>query len=128
MPVRKYRVCDSFQKNNFKDSANAIIDLANSANLFLNDRSPWALIKDISNKDVVANDIYSVLESCRIIGVLLNPIVPDLSERILKQLNIDKSSVNFKNSLHWGLLNPDNPLPKPSPVMLKIEYNESMNK
>ncbi len=115
----------SFQKNNFKDSANAIIDLANSANLFLNDRSPWKLIKNISKKDVVAHDIYSVLESCRIIGVLLNPIVPDLSERILKQLNIDISYVTFENSLQWGLLNPDNPLPKPSPVMVKIEYNET---
>ncbi len=115
----------SFQQNNFKNSANAIIDLANSANLFLNDRAPWKLIKDISNKDVVAQDIYSVLESCRIIGVLLNPIVPDLSERILKQLNIDTTSVTFENSLNWGLLNPDNPLPKPNPVMVKIEYNES---
>ena len=38
-----------------------IIDLANSANLYLNDRAPWKLIKDISNKNVVALDIYSVL-------------------------------------------------------------------
>ena len=53
---------ESFKESNFKNSANAIIDLANSANLYLNDRAPWKLIKDISNKDIVALDIYSVLE------------------------------------------------------------------
>ena len=115
---------ESFKDSNFKSSANAIIDLANSANLYLNDRAPWKLIKDISNKNVVALDIYSVLESCRIIGILLNPIVPNLSNRILKQLNIDTTNINFKDSLQWGLLDPNNGLQNPTPVMDKIEFNE----
>ena len=114
----------SFMDSNFKNSANAIIDLANSANLFLNDRTPWKLIKDIKNNDIVASDIYSVLESCRIIGILLNPFVPDLSSRILTQLSIDSSSITFENSLKWGLLNPNNKLQSPIPVMDKIEFNE----
>ena len=112
-----------FRQNNFKQSANAIIDFANSANLYLNDRAPWKLIKDEANKDIVAHDIYSVLESCRIIGVLLNPFVPDLSSRILNQLNIDTSSIKFPSSLQWGLINPLNTLNDPSPVMDKIEFN-----
>ena len=115
----------SFNDNNFKKSANAIIDLANSANLYLNERAPWKLIKDISNTYIVAQDIYSVLESCRLIGILLNPLVPNLSNRILKQLNIDSSSILFEKSLNWGLLNPSNVLNDPSPVMDKIEFNES---
>ena len=115
---------ESFKNNNFKNSANAIIELANSANLFLNDREPWKLIKDQSNRIIVANDIYSVLESCRIIGVLLNPLVPDLSHRILNQLSIDSSCISFDNSLKWGLLNPHISLQKPNPVMDKIDFCE----
>jgi len=115
----------SFKHNNFKDAANSIIDLANSANLYLNERAPWKLIKDISNKEIVANDIYSVLESCRLIGVLLYPFVPDLSTRILDQLNIDSSSISFKKSLEWGLLDPLNGLKDAKPVMNKIEYINS---
>ena len=115
----------SFKDSNFKNAANAIIELSNCANLYLNDRAPWKLIKDITNKDIVALDIYSVLESCRIIGILLNPFVPNLSIRILNQLKIESSSINFQNSLHWGLLDPDNGLEDPSPVMDKIEFNEN---
>jgi len=115
----------SFRDNNFKNSANAIIELANSANLYLNDRAPWKLIKDKANKDIVALDIYSVLESCRIIAILLNPFVPNLSTRILKQLKIDSTTINFHKSLHWGVLDPDNGLQDPCPVMDKIEFNEN---
>ena len=113
----------SFKQNNFKNAANAIIDFANSANLFLNEREPWKLIKNHSDKEIVANDVYSVLESCRIIGVLLNPLVPDLSQRILNQLSIDSSSISFDSSLKWGLLDPEVPLQNPIPVMDKIEFN-----
>ena len=115
----------SFKESNFKNSANAIIDLANSANLYLNEREPWKLIKDLSNKNIVACDLYSVLESCRIIGILLNPFVPNLSIRILNQLNVDSLSITFEKSLHWGLLDPSNGLQDPTPVMDKIEFNES---
>tara|TARA_B100000965_G_scaffold247177_1_gene207540 strand:+ start:5416 stop:6960 length:1545 start_codon:yes stop_codon:yes gene_type:complete len=118
---------NSFKENNFKNSASAIIDFANNANLYLNDRAPWKLIKDISNKEIVAQDIYSVLESCRLIGVLLHPLVPDLSKRILNQLRIDSSSITFENSLKWGLLDPHNGLEDPSPVMDKIEYTDKSN-
>ena len=120
--IKEYMI--SFNECNFKRSANAIIDFANSANLYLNDRAPWKLIKDSSNKEIVANDIYSVLESCRLIGVLLFPLVPDLSSRILIQLNIDTNKITFKDSLYWGLLNPKNDLPDPKPVMKKIEFDE----
>ena len=115
----------SFKDSNFKNAANAIIDLANCANLYLNDRAPWKLIKDITNKDIVALDIYSVLESCRIIGILLNPFVPNLSIRILNQLKIDSSTINFQKSLQWGLLDPNNGLQDPCPVMNKIEFNDN---
>ena len=115
----------SFKDSNFKKSANAIIDFANSSNLYLNDRAPWKLIKDTNNKDIVAFDIYAVLESCRIIGILLNPFVPNLSTKILKQLNIDTSSISFQKSLHWGLLDPNNGLQDPCPVMDKIEFKEN---
>ena len=55
---------------------------------------------------------------------MLYPFVPDLSSRILHQLNIDSSLITFENSLYWGILNPKNPLISPQPVMKKIEYIE----
>ena len=83
------------------------------------------LIKDITNKEIVANDIYRVLETCRILAVLLFPLVPDLSHRILLQLKVDINSIDFQSSLRWGHLNPSNGLGVPNPVMEKIDHKDT---
>ena len=38
---------------------------------------------------------------------------------------VKSSSINFQESLHWGLLDPNNGLQDPFPVMDKIEFNEN---
>ena len=60
-------------------AANTILNLATNTNLYLNDKQPWILIKDKNNILLVSNIIYNVLESIRIIGLLLLPLLPDLS-------------------------------------------------
>ena len=40
-------------------------------------------------------------------------------------VSVDSSTINFQKSLHWGLLDPDNGLQDPCPVMDKIEFNEN---
>ena len=50
-------------------------------NIFKDSREK--VIKDINNKENVAFYIYNVLECCRIISLLLNPIVPNLSKKLL---------------------------------------------
>ena len=115
--------------NTIKVFNNVNISFLDNANYFISTNSfNWDLntsIIDIKNNDIVALDIYSVLESCRIIGILLYPFVPNLSTRILNQLKIDSSAINFQKSLHWGLLDPEKGLQDPCPVMDKIEFNEN---
>ncbi len=63
-----------------------------TGNLYLNEKQPWILIKDESKIPEVKEIIYNVLESTRIIGLLLLPILPDLSIKIDSQLG----SINKK--------------------------------
>ena len=37
-------------------------ELATFSNCYINDREPWKRMKEESNKDIVAEDIYSILE------------------------------------------------------------------
>ena len=70
----------------FKAASEAILQLAIAANGHLNDTAPWSRMKQPGQEHVVANDLYIVLESTRIVGLLLAPLLPDLSARILDQL------------------------------------------
>ena len=73
---------------NFKEAAEKIIELSNTANAHTNDTAPWKLIKDETNIKLVQTELYAILETCRIIGLLLLPIVPNLSSKIIEQLGL----------------------------------------
>ena len=100
-----------------------ILNLAIKTNLYLNDKQPWILIKQDSNIPLVKEIIYNVLESTRIIGLLLLPILPELSKRIDAQLGfIYEEESPWQNQLKWGLLNQNSELPNPSPIINKLDY------
>ena len=104
-------------------AAKVLLNLAINTNLYLNEKQPWTLIKDKSNISLVSNIIYNVLESIRIIGLLLLPLLPDLSSKIDLQLGAlyDKNK-SWKNQLEWGILKSKSILPVPSPIIEKLEY------
>ena len=70
--------------------------------------------------------LYVVLESARIVGVLLAPLLPDLSGRILSQLGIEPISDSWDECLRWGGLKSGSTLPQPSPVMQRLELDEPL--
>jgi len=104
-------------------AANEVLNLAINTNLYLNDNQPWLLIKDKDNLPLVKQIIYNVLESTRIIGLLLKPLLPDLSTKINEQLgSIYREEIPWKQQLSWGLLVSNSSLPKPTPIINKLEY------
>ena len=104
-------------------AANVILSLAINTNLYLNEKQPWTLIKDEKNIPLVSNIIYNVLESTRIVGLLLLPILPNLSSKIDQQLGLlYNEKVSWEKQLDWGKLIHESILPAPNPVIEKLEY------
>ena len=83
-------------------------------------------MKEPGQESVVAIDLYAVLEAARIVGVLLSPLLPDLSARILEQLGNPRAADRWEDQLVWGGLTPGTPLPQPSPVMQRLELDEPL--
>ena len=108
---------------NFQKAAEAVLQLAIDTNGFLNDKAPWSQMKQPGQEVQVGEDLYAVLECSRIVGILLQPLVPDLSERILRQLGLSAVSTSWNNHLTWGRLDPGSALPKPEPVMQRLELD-----
>ena len=95
--------------------------------MYLNDNQPWLLIKDKDNLPLVKQIIYNVLESTRIIGLLLIPLLPELSTKINEQLGSTyREEIPWKQQLSWGLLVSNSILPKPTPIINKLEYEQHL--
>ena len=109
-----------------KPAAEAVLQLAIAANGHLNDTAPWSRMKQPGKEAEVGDDLYAVLEATRIVGLLLNPLLPDLSHRILEQLGTSINPDGWTEQLSWGGLMSGASLPKPSPVMQRLELEESL--
>jgi len=114
-----------FNFDNYKIdlASNEVLNLAININLYLNENQPWTLIKDKDNYKDVQNIIYNVLEATRIIGLLLEPLLPTLSNSIKEQLGTNfNSNKTWIDQLEWGLMEKGSILPEPSPIIEKLEY------
>jgi len=119
----------------FRDAAEAVLQLAGVANGYLNDRAPWKAMKQPGQEAAVAADLYAVLEASRWVAVLLAPLLPELSGRMLQQLGLepfasggstDARAGAWPHAQHWGLLCSGSPLPEPEPVMQRLELDSAL--
>jgi methionyl-tRNA synthetase len=124
-------VIGSLDQLDFRSAAEATLQLAIAANGFLNEQAPWSRMKQEGNRDQVASDLYAVLETARIVALLLVPLLPDLSARMLQQLGLEQppsaagspTAGTWTQLLSWGQLVEAAPLPEPSPVMARLELD-----
>ncbi len=119
-------VRDNLTGLKFLEASESILELSRIANVYINEKAPWKLIKDEDKKQEVGNIIYDVLEVSRIIGVLLKPILPNLSKKILNQLSIQDDISYWKDHLDWGKLKSGQLLPQPQPIIKKLEINGTL--
>jgi methionyl-tRNA synthetase len=118
----------------FRSAAEAALQLAITANGFLNDQAPWKRMKQPGEEAQVAADLYAVLEATRWVAVLLAPLVPNLSERMLIQLGQQPFVSDecaglpsaWRDAQQWGALAPGLPLIEPQPVMQRLELEDPL--
>ncbi|MGI6501515.1 MAG: methionine--tRNA ligase [Anaerostipes sp.] len=69
------------------DSMTEIFNLFKRCNKYIDETMPWALAKDEDKQDRLATVLYNLVEGILTGAALLEPYMPETSERILKQLN-----------------------------------------
>lgn len=84
------------------DALDAAMSLARRANKYIDETTPWALAKDESKRGTLASVIYNLLESLRILGVLLSAAIPDSAAKILSSLGVTDASLD--SAKEFGLL------------------------
>jgi len=78
---------------NLNNYIKSVIDISFLTNKYINDEEPWKLKK--SNKDKMNNILHISLDQIAKISVLLNPIIPIATNKVLDSLNIKKNNRNL---------------------------------
>lgn len=67
------------------------------ANIFFETHKPWELKKNPETQPELDAILHVTLETLRICGIILQPIIPDLSEKLLDKLQIDKKCRSWQH-------------------------------
>ncbi len=73
---------------------NFIVDCLFDANKYFNDQEPWKKKGSVKRLNTI---VYVALEIIRKVSILLNPIIPETSLKILEIFNLKQKDIEFKS-------------------------------
>ncbi len=72
-------------------------------NKYIDETMPWVLAKSDDNKPRLAEVMFNLAESLRIVSILIQPFMPETPEKIWHQLGITGTDVlEWDNAKQWG--------------------------
>jgi methionyl-tRNA synthetase len=98
-----------------QDALVAAWELVNRANLYVEQTKPFSLAKDPTKAAELDEVLYNLVESCRILAVLIWPVMPGTSEKIFAQLKVCAEPSDWNQSA-WGGLQEGHQVGAPVPL------------
>ena len=81
---------NEMDNQNLNNYIKSVINISFLTNKFINDEEPWKLKK--TNPEKMNEILHLALEQISKISILLNPIIPEATEKVLNALNVNKKS------------------------------------
>ena len=97
---------------------NFIVDRLFAANKYFNDQEPWKKKNDIIRLNSI---VYTALELIRKITILLYPVMPMTSVKVLNTFNINENEIDFSSIKNNEVLESKNKINKLDILFKKIE-------
>ena len=104
-----------------------IWELVDVTNQYIDKTGPWNLVKTEEGKERLKTVMYNSAESLRVLGVLLNPFMPQSTESLMKQLGLETSieEQGMKSIDQWGGLKSGSQTQKAKQLFPRIEDKQA---
>jgi methionyl-tRNA synthetase len=107
------------EKQDLNNYVKKVVEFSFSANKYFNDLEPWALKKEKPER--MNNILYTIVTQIKNISILLSPIIPISSEKILSIMNIKKEDRLLKSITQKNLFDHNLEFKKTTILFKKIE-------
>ena len=111
--TQRYR--DAFERFEVQNAIEVVWELVTRANSLVEQKAPWKLARQPENASLLDAVLYSLAETGRLLSVMMSPVIPHSSARILEQLQATNLC-----ELEWGRLPSTHQLGTPSPIFPKV--------
>ena len=106
-------------KQDLNNYIKEVVNFSFNANKYFNDLQPWALKK--TNIDRMNTILFTIVSQIKNISILLNPIIPISSDKILDIMNLKKNEREISAINNKNIFNHDIEFKKTSILFKKIE-------
>ena len=121
------KVETNMDKMMFSDALIELWNLIRRTNKYIDETQPWILIKDESKHSELANVLYNVTESIRIISILLQPFMPNTPELIWQQIGLESGELTaWDSAKEWGKLSKTLSVKKGNVIFPRIDMKKEL--
>ena len=106
-------------KQNLNEYIKTIVSFSFDANKYFNDSEPWAV--KISDPERMNTILHTIIQQIKNISILLSPIIPISTKKVLNTINFDEGKIKLENILNSDLFNHDKELKDLKILFTKIE-------
>jgi methionyl-tRNA synthetase len=104
---------------NLNEYIKKVVNFSFEANKYFNDSEPWALKK--KNPERMKVILFTISQQIKNISILLYPIIPISSKKVLNTMNVDDKQIKLENILSLDFFNHDKELSNLEILFTKIE-------
>ncbi|MGI6605575.1 MAG: methionine--tRNA ligase [Peptococcia bacterium] len=115
---------DYFEKMDFANALTAIWHLVNRANKYIDETMPWALAKDPTRQGRLGTVLYNLLETIRVVTVMITPAMPELPAKVWAQTGTEAAANTTWTATKWGQTQAGQKVSKGVALFPRIESKE----
>jgi len=104
-----------------------IFQFVSRSNKYIDETTPWILAKDEANNPRLAGVLYNLLESIRVVSVLLQPFMPHSTPEFFRQIGAnDQSLRDWESAAVFGKLPADITVQKGEVLFPRIDLKKEL--
>lgn len=119
------KVEENMDKFAFNMALEEIWVLVRRANKYIDEKSPWVLAKDESQKAQLDTVMHNLAESIRIISILIYPFMHTTSKEIRKQMGLWYTDVEWKDAFVFDMTGGEQ-VKKGAPIFPRLDIEKEL--
>lgn len=108
------------------EALECLFRLVQRANKYIDENCPWILAKDPAKKERLQDVLYVLLECIRIVGVIIEPFLPDTSAKILSSFEgLSEEEKSFDSVKKFGVLTAKKVV-EGDPIFMRVDIDKEI--
>jgi len=115
---------EQMEKFQFQNALAETFKVISRANKYIDENAPWILAKDEAKKARLARVMYNLLETVRICGALVEPVMPDTTKKIMER--IGAAEYGWDSLATFGVLAANTTVTAGDALFPRIDLNKEL--